>query len=323
MFKWFKKHFIPHEGNNHRPCFLHGPNAHKIVLVVIALELILFVLPSVSFFKNSDFMAAVLPSVLNNLTNEKRAGANLNQLKTNSLLEQAALLKTADMASKSYFAHTSPEGFTPWHWLSVSGYRYVIAGENLAVFFTDSRDVTEAWMNSPTHRDNILRQGFTEIGTAVATGTYNGREAIFVAQYYARPVVATSVSTSAPISISQVSVPSTNSVVVSAPAVTSTAVLGEETNTLGEFVEKSMTSPRHTSNIALFIILGIVIFALTINFVTRVNTKHPDLVTNGLAVVAVIFAIYIYNNYLLNTRPVVSQELLSYYSGLTTQAFPT
>lgn len=187
MFKWLKKHFIPHKGNNHRPYFLHGPNAKKIVLVVFALELILFVLPSVTIFRGTNFLASVLPAVLNNLTNDKRASANLSQLNSNSMLEQAAARKASDMASKGYFAHTSPEGLTPWYWLSASGYRYVMAGENLAVNFTDSRDVTEAWMSSPAHRDNILKQGFTEIGTAAATGYYDGREAIFVVQYYAIP----------------------------------------------------------------------------------------------------------------------------------------
>lgn len=291
MFKWFKKHFIPHEGNNHRPHFLHSSNVRKIVLVVVTLELILFILPSIGFFRGSDFIAAVLPSVLNNLTNEKRANVNLNQLRSNSLLEQAAIMKATDMASKGYFAHTSPEGISPWYWLGVSGYRYAMAGENLAINFTDSRDVTEAWMNSSTHRDNILKQNFTEIGTAAVTGYYAGREAIFVVQYYARPLIA-----HAPTKIT------------TSPAVPSAAVLGEEVNITASFIEKSVASPKHTADIALLTVFGTVVFALIINFVTKASARHPDLVTNGLVVAAVIFGIYLSNNYLFNTNPVISLE---------------
>ena len=49
-----------------------------------------------------------------------------------------------------------------------------IAGENLAVNFSDSQDVTNAWMNSPEHRANILNGDFTQIGIATAQGTYKG-----------------------------------------------------------------------------------------------------------------------------------------------------
>jgi uncharacterized protein YkwD len=91
------------------------------------------------------------------------------------------------MAAKSYFAHVSPEGVKPWHWLDVAGYRYDYAGENLALNFTDSQDVADAWMRSPTHRSNLLKSAYTEIGTGVATGTYQGSEAVFIVQLYARP----------------------------------------------------------------------------------------------------------------------------------------
>ena len=60
-----------------------------------------------------------------------------------------------DMAEKSYFAHTSPEGLTPWYWITLAGYRFSLAGENLAIDFTESEDVENAWMNSPAHRASI------------------------------------------------------------------------------------------------------------------------------------------------------------------------
>jgi hypothetical protein len=97
-------------------------------------------------------------------------------------------MKANDMAEKGYFAHTSPEGKTPWYWFKQAGYDYSYAGENLAVNFFESKDVAEAWMNSPTHRANIVKKDYTEIGIAVATGMYEGRQSVFVAQLFGTPM---------------------------------------------------------------------------------------------------------------------------------------
>lgn len=135
----------------------------------------------------SKSLAEILPRVLVDLTNGNRTAFELNQLAVNPLLEEAAAKKAADMAQKSYFAHTSPEGVTPWFWFSDAGYKFVSAGENLAVHFSDSPDVVRAWMNSPSHRANILNQNFTEIGIAMSKGYYQGRPTVFVVQMFGRP----------------------------------------------------------------------------------------------------------------------------------------
>jgi len=90
------------------------------------------------------------------------------------------------MAANSYFAHTSPSGVTPWDWFEKVGYQFSYAGENLAVDFSNSQDVTNAWMNSPEHRSNIMNSNFTQIGMATAQGTLNGQPATFVAEEFAR-----------------------------------------------------------------------------------------------------------------------------------------
>lgn len=131
--------------------------------------------------------AAVLPAALNDLANATRRGALLGTLHADPLLTEAAQLKANDMAKKGYFAHVGPDGTTPWHWLDRVGYEYELAGENLAVNFGESKDVHDAWMNSPSHRANLLKSGYTEIGTAVATGTYKGGPAVFIVEFYARP----------------------------------------------------------------------------------------------------------------------------------------
>jgi uncharacterized protein YkwD len=138
--------------------------------------------------KNRSQLAAVLPTILASLTNTERKNQKLQPLTTNETLNRAATLKAQDMATKGYFAHTSPDGITPWYWLDQVGYKYKYAGENLAIDFINSEDVTTAWMNSPTHRANIIKDKYTEVGTGTATGMYQGHQTIFVVQVYARPI---------------------------------------------------------------------------------------------------------------------------------------
>jgi hypothetical protein len=140
---------------------------------------------------NDSSLAAVYADALVHLTNKDRSKNDLPELQINSRLVEAARLKAEDMATKSYFSHYGPDGMAPWDWIQAAGYDYSFAGENLAVNFTDSKDVEKAWMNSPTHRANILERQFTEIGIATAVGEYNGKRAIFVVQMFGKPKVKT------------------------------------------------------------------------------------------------------------------------------------
>lgn len=132
-------------------------------------------------------LAAVITSTLVDLANDDRASENEKALTLNDKLVAAAQAKADDMAAKGYFAHVSPDGRDSWSWFKDAGYGFSYAGENLAVNFTDSKDVEDAWMNSPTHRANILNGKFTEIGIATAEGEYHGKHAIFVVQMFGRP----------------------------------------------------------------------------------------------------------------------------------------
>lgn len=136
---------------------------------------------------SSPQLAAVVSSILVDLTNGDRAAGGLSMLTVNPVLVAAAQAKANDMATKGYFAHVSPEGVDPWHWFKDAGYSFEYAGENLAIDFVDSADVERAWMNSPTHRKNILDPHYTEIGIATARGMYQGRLTTFVVQEFGTP----------------------------------------------------------------------------------------------------------------------------------------
>ena len=181
-----KNHLIPNTENEHLPHLLKHRFLNFLFTLVIVLELS-FLVQYFIVFNKTDYLALVLPNVLVEETNQKRLENNTNTLSTNSLLEQAALAKANDMASKGYFSHNTPDGKTPWYFLEQVNYKYKYAGENLAVNFTDSKDVVEAWMNSPGHRANIVKKEYTEIGIAVAEGIYEGRNAVFVVQFFGTP----------------------------------------------------------------------------------------------------------------------------------------
>jgi uncharacterized protein YkwD len=119
-------------------------------------------------------------------TNNDRLENKTASLQLNDQLEQAAQAKAADMATKNYWSHDSPTGAQPWSFVAASGYQYQAAGENLAYGFTAADKVTDAWMQSPSHRANLLSKSYSEVGFGVAQAADylgNGPQTIVVAMY--------------------------------------------------------------------------------------------------------------------------------------------
>lgn len=105
------------------------------------------------------------------LINSERIKSGLNELIVDFDLSRAAKLKSRDMINRDYFEHFA-FGLTPWQFMLNAGYDYVFGGEDLAMNFASSEGVVNAWMNSPTHRDNILNPNFKDIGVGVVRGAY-------------------------------------------------------------------------------------------------------------------------------------------------------
>ncbi len=319
MFSWLKKHFIPHDGNGHRPHLLRSTNTRKIIILVLLLEAFTFLLPTLSHINVTGQMAAVLPSVLANLTNSERESQNKSILVVNPLLNQAAEMKAKDMAQNGYFAHTSPEGKTPWYWLHLVGYEYQYAGENLAINFNDSEDVTKAWIASPTHEANLVKENYTEVGTGIASGIYEGKDTIFVAQVYANPLPESS-------SVSFLN-PAENGGGDETSKFTNVKnVLGAEIMPISEgkeitsspidqshsnpnFIERLLGSPRNSMNKILFLAGGVVFLALLSYLVFKTKNFHMDLITNGLVMLAIIGGIFSANYYLSYHNMVIAERL--------------
>lgn len=160
---------------------------------LMALVLVSFAMAHLQslIWMTSDWMVStILPAVIVSETNEERRDDALPPLVRNPILDAAATMKAEHMAANQYFAHFSPDGISPWYWFEQSGYSFVHAGENLAIYFTDSSEVVDAWMNSPTHRANILDAQYREIGLGVAEGEFEGYDTIYVVQLFGTPAAA-------------------------------------------------------------------------------------------------------------------------------------
>jgi hypothetical protein len=185
----FKAYFIPHEANDYRPRVLQARTVAFVVMVALVAESV-FVFGAKYVIPQSKLFGIIEVNALVDETNQSRVSNGLPDLQMSPLLQAAAQEKANDMATKGYFAHTSPQGLTPWYWFQQVGYGFDYAGENLAVNFSDSEDVTNAWMNSPEHRANILSVDFTQIGIATAQGIYEGEPTTFVVEEFGTPAPA-------------------------------------------------------------------------------------------------------------------------------------
>ncbi len=117
-------------------------------------------------------------------TNKKRQEVGLPTLRTDDMLMLSARTKGQDMLNKDYWAHAGPNGETPWLFFTQNGYEYKYAGENLARDFDSASEAVEAWISSPTHRENLFSSKYQDIGVAVVEGDFNGKAIVIVVQHF-------------------------------------------------------------------------------------------------------------------------------------------
>ncbi len=120
-------------------------------------------------------------------TNAQRSqNGGIGALTLNTKLAAAAQAKANDMVARNYWSHNTPDGKEPWTFIDAAGYEYQKAGENLAYGFANSSETVTGWMNSKSHRDNLLDAAYKEVGFGFANGSNfvtTGEETIVVAMY--------------------------------------------------------------------------------------------------------------------------------------------
>lgn len=175
-------YFVPRHSNNNKARIIHSPLLAAIAGLAILFQVTIshprvggLVLGYASNIKVEDVITS---------TNQKRLQNGVGEVKVDADLTAAAQAKAADMFSKNYWAHVSPTGTQPWFFITQAKYSYLVAGENLARDFNDSGAVVEAWMNSPTHKENLLNPAYKDIGIAVVNGKLGGVSTTLVVQMF-------------------------------------------------------------------------------------------------------------------------------------------
>ncbi len=85
-------------------------------------------------------------------------------------LERAARSHTADMSVHTHFDHVGTDGSTVGDRVSRAGYDWQRVGENLARTDLAAEGIVALWAESPGHCANLMQPGFTEMGSAEASG---------------------------------------------------------------------------------------------------------------------------------------------------------
>jgi uncharacterized protein YkwD len=111
--------------------------------------------------------------------NAARAAAGVPPLRASVSLTSAAAWQSQVLAQAGVLDHTSPDGSTLIVRLTRAGWHGTAAGEDLAVAPSPS-DAVSMWMQSPGHRENLLRASFHTVGLGLARGAWGGRVALYV-----------------------------------------------------------------------------------------------------------------------------------------------
>ena len=256
--------FFPHPDNNHK-AFLIQPGYIGILIAVYLLNQ--------SFIKSFTiikpgvlgYSSEITAQTVYDQTNARRLKEGLSELHYNPVLSESATSKAKNMFEENYWAHNSPSGKTPWDFFKAVDYQYSIAGENLAKDFYDTDSMMRAWMNSPTHRANIVNSKYQEIGIGVVNGVLRGVKTTLVVQHFGTPQNGLVFTTSPEEKNYQ----------------TGTKVLAQ--SDVPEASPKFMISPLQISQFIGLIMFVVIIFSLAVDILTTMKSKNHRLSSSSLS----------------------------------------
>lgn len=155
-------------------------------------------LSGVSSGLNSDEIEQLVHAKVN----EKRDSRGLSVLTFDTDLAEIARYHSKNMAQNDYFAHTSPDGeemedrydrFGYECRADMGGNQYATGGENIfkqsytGFTFTNEEladKTVEGWMNSPGHRENMLKEYWSNEGIGVYIEEDGSETTVYVTQNF-------------------------------------------------------------------------------------------------------------------------------------------
>lgn len=275
MTKLVKLLFFPHQDNNHK-AFLIQPGYIGLLIGIYLLNQSFIRTLTIARPGVLGYSSEITAQKVIDQTNARRQQAGLAPLKLSPVLSQSATAKAENMFAENYWSHNSPTGKTPWDFFKAAKYQYSVAGENLAKDFYDTDSMMKAWMNSPTHKANIINTKYQEIGIGVVNGILRGVKTTLVVQHFGAPLSrqVKAVDTSSDtlpeeIAVAPADTPVSEVVLseVSAPAVTPTF----------------MISPLQISQFVGLAMFVVIIFTLIIDIISSMKTKNHRLSSSSIS----------------------------------------
>lgn len=265
---------FPKESNNYKSLILRNSSFLFMSVFILVLQI------AVSFAQSPNlgilgYASQISPSEVVRLTNQKRIENGESILIENEVLSRAALAKGTHMLANDYWAHVAPDGTDPWYFFDEADYEYQFAGENLARDFSDPNSAVDAWMASPSHRDNLLSSRYDEIGVAVVEGELNGVDTTIIVQLFGKKA-----STGAAVPV--VSAQSENEEVVEEKLAAEIPQALEYQN-YTENISQNQVSPLDVTKIISFSLIGIFSLALIIDILIITRRKITRVAGRSLA----------------------------------------
>ena len=102
------------------------------------------------------------------LTNAYRAKNGLAPLYLDSTLTNVATVRSKEGVSQGYISHKRANGGNVTAIAAEWDVDYSIMGENLGRFQTTTKQVVDMWIDSPSHRANLLGDRYDRLGVGIA-----------------------------------------------------------------------------------------------------------------------------------------------------------
>src|SRR3989338_5298811 len=118
-------------------------------------------------------MQKIEPEDIINYVNLERQKRGILELRTADKLTEAASMRSKVILKYQNFSHQDPyEGIELTTVLPKVNYHFIYASENIGMGGVSAEDFVAGFMNSTSHRENLLNTKLIESGAAVASGRY-------------------------------------------------------------------------------------------------------------------------------------------------------
>lgn len=111
-------------------------------------------------------------SQLFDLINVFRVNNNVQMIKSDETINELAMQHSEDMYSQSYLSHESPTNGSLKQRLEEVGIDFKKAEENIATAYIDSIEAAHGWLNSSDHREYLLDEQYTQVGSGTFMNYY-------------------------------------------------------------------------------------------------------------------------------------------------------